>query len=75
MRSFWYGFLLIAGVTSLHATDAASVGGCAGTVPERQFDANPATYLVISHLPIPFDSTLLPIAKRLLMKEVQPNAA
>jgi hypothetical protein len=35
---------------------------------------NPATYLVISKLKFPFDSTLMPIAKRLLVKQLAQAA-
>ena len=43
MRSILF-ILLLALALPLHATDAASIGGCAGTVPEQVIDANPANY-------------------------------
>jgi hypothetical protein len=33
---------------------------------------NPATYLVLSRLKFPFQSTLMPVAKRLLAKQISP---
>ncbi len=36
---------------------------------------NPATYLVMSHEILPFKSTLLPVAKRLLLRHIQSAAA
>ena len=39
-----FGLLLLAVAAPLIATDAASVGGCAGTVPERVLDADPSNY-------------------------------
>jgi len=36
---------------------------------------NPATYLVLSHEVLPFDHTLLPVAKRLLLRHIRLAAA
>lgn len=36
---------------------------------------NPATYLVISHTSLPFNHTLLPVAKRLLLRHINSTAA
>ncbi len=47
MRRLLSWTLLSILATPLPATDAASVGGCAGTVPERVIDADPATYLAL----------------------------
>jgi hypothetical protein len=41
------GILLLVTAAPLAATDAAGVGGCAGTVPERVIAADPATYLAL----------------------------
>ena len=37
--------------------------------------ANPATYVVESKTPLPFSETLLPVAKRLLVKYISPGTA
>ena len=37
--------------------------------------ANPATYVVESKAPLPFSETLLPVAKRLLVKYISPASA
>ncbi len=47
MRPLEIGCLLLALAAPLAATDAGSVGGCAGTVPERILDADPSTYLAL----------------------------
>ncbi len=47
--------LLFAVALPLHATDAAGVGGCAGTVPDRELDADPATYLALLDTLVPGD--------------------
>ncbi len=36
---------------------------------------NPATYVIIAKIPIPFQHTLLPIAKRILVKYISAHAA
>ncbi|MFN3316181.1 MAG: hypothetical protein ACK40K_05165, partial [Raineya sp.] len=36
---------------------------------------NPATYLVNAKLPYPLEETLLPIAKRVLVRHISHNAA
>jgi hypothetical protein len=35
---------------------------------------NPATYLLTSEIKVPFDQTFFPIAKRMLMKQLQFNS-
>jgi hypothetical protein len=35
---------------------------------------NPSVYLVLSKLKFPFDKTLMPIAKRLLVKQISKAA-
>ncbi len=49
-----YILLLIVAVP-IDATDAAAVGGCAGTVPERELDADPASYLATLDTLVPGD--------------------
>lgn len=51
---FLLSILLFASAPPLHATDAG-IGGCAGTVPERELDADPSTYLALLDTLVPGD--------------------
>ncbi len=54
MRLLWFSILILV-AAPLHATDAAGVGGCGGTVPDRELDADPATYLGLLDALVPGD--------------------
>ncbi|MEM7353264.1 MAG: hypothetical protein AAF657_20885 [Acidobacteriota bacterium] len=55
MRISWLSVLLLVVTVPLEATTAGDVGGCAGTVPERILDADPASYRALLDTLVPGD--------------------